>query len=442
MFNYFPVVFVVIGASLTLGQNATTVGFHPAVVADDGTLLPWKPLADVLDMEMDWYLACPIGEHGYPVYAYSTFMNGTYQTYNTMIIPAMQLGMGIISYVKYWHFTGQQNAKVIVAARSMAEYLIKEALSPDAGPYPRFPRSSGINTFFPLQTSGVADIQFGPQVLEPDKGGIAGYALGLLFNVTRERRYLDQALHYAERLTANMRPANATHAPWQFRVDSVNGTGYYQKNGNSVYPLRLFDLLIELGHTEFQGARDNLWAWILNYQIPSESDQKSSLWVNFFEDQIDATESNRVSWAPMEMARYLIEKKAALDPNWFNHTQRLLNFSLSLFGLERPFGVTIMGEQDHDGKPWGGANSKLGSIATKFACAGGFLENYTNEELSRLGKLNLNWITYFRDSDGCPAALEDGVNSTSVHRGGWQEDCHTDVVHSLVDALRALDGDC
>eukprot|EP01116_Phalansterium_solitarium_P016560 TRINITY_DN3868_c0_g1_i1.p1 TRINITY_DN3868_c0_g1~~TRINITY_DN3868_c0_g1_i1.p1 ORF type:complete len:454 (-),score=74.81 TRINITY_DN3868_c0_g1_i1:152-1480(-) len=426
----------------TFGQNATTVGFHTASFAPDGTLLPWKPLSAVLDMEMDWYLACPIGEHGYPVYVYNTFMTGDYKADGVSIIPAMQHGTGIISYVKYWDYTGRTNAKVITAAQSMADYLLNEALSPNHGPYPRFPRSSSFNVFFPLETSGVADIEFGLQVLEPDKGGLSGYALLLLYNVTQDQRYLDQAVHNAQVLAKNMRPANATHAPWPFRVSSTEGTAHYVKNANSVYPLRLFDALIELGHTEFQAARDALWSWIVNFQIPANSDPSSCLWVNFFEDQTDSTESNRLSWAPMEMARYLIEKKDALDPLWFNHTQQLLNFSLSLFGRERPFGVMVMGEQDQDHKPWGGANSKLGSIAAKFACAGGYLDNYTNDQLWRLANLNLNWITYFRDNDGCPAALEDGVNSTTVARGGWQEDAHTDVVHSLVDALRAIGGDC
>lgn len=39
-----------------------------------------------------------------------------------------------------------------------------------------------------------------------------------------------------------------------------------------------------------------------------------------------------------------------------------------------------------------------------------------------------------QDADGCPASLHRGPGE----RGGWQEDAHTDVVHSVIDALVAL----
>lgn len=51
------------------------------------------------------------------------------------------------------------------------------------------------------------------------------------------------------------------------------------------------------------------------------------------------------------------------------------------------------------------------------------------------GKLKPNIV------DGCPQDLCDGINSTP-HRGGWQEDAHTDKIHNFVDAINALNGNC
>lgn len=49
-----------------------------------------------------------------------------------------------------------------------------------------------------------ADLVFGPDTIEPDKGGIAGYALLLLYNETKDSRYLNQAIQNAKVLLENM----------------------------------------------------------------------------------------------------------------------------------------------------------------------------------------------------------------------------------------------
>lgn len=59
------------------------IGFHQAVYDENGKLLPWEPWSRALVREMDWYLNCPVGEHGYPVFIYTTFMDENYQPYRT-----------------------------------------------------------------------------------------------------------------------------------------------------------------------------------------------------------------------------------------------------------------------------------------------------------------------------------------------------------------------
>lgn len=72
---------------------------------------------------------------------------------------------------------------------------------------------------------------------------------------------------------------------------------------------------------------------------------------------------------------------------------------------EAPKGnVTIMGEQDFDHKPWGGACSKLPAVAAMYACVGG------PAYYRKMAEIALNWMTYFVDVDGCPTALNNGLN--------------------------------
>jgi hypothetical protein len=376
---------------------------------------------------MDFYLKCPVDSHGYPIFAFTTFMGGDYKVSRMDTIPCTQNGMGILSYLKYWEFTGKAEPKVLEWAKKMGDYLVTETLTPSKGAWPRFTRSTGFYMDFPLFRASQGDVRYGTNVIEPDKGGLAGYALVKLYKATGDRRYLKQALRNAKALAKNMRVGTESQAPWPYRVDSVTGQHWGERNGNMVFTLRLFDALIEDGHREYQKPRDALWKWIKTYQIPSPDDPPANLWVNFFEDY--DLDNNRVSWAPLETARYLIERKEALDPDWKADTEKLIQFALKYFSSPRPGGVTVMGEQDDDHDPWGGACSKLGGVAAMFYAAGG------GEQYKELAYRNLIWMTYYIDKDGCPCQKADNKR---LRRGGWQEDCHTDVIHNFVDAFVAV----
>ena len=75
---------------------------------------PWTSFGDALEREMGYYLRCPI-EHGYPRFVVMTFMNKDYTAdpHRSDFIPAMQNGMGIISYLKYYKFTDKKDPEVL-----------------------------------------------------------------------------------------------------------------------------------------------------------------------------------------------------------------------------------------------------------------------------------------------------------------------------------------
>ena len=131
------------------------------------------------------------------------------------------------------------------------------------------------------------------------------------------------------RSVKNMRPGTESQAPWPYRVDSVSGKHWGERNSNMVFILRLFDGLLERGYTQYQVPRDRLWNWIKTCQIPSPDEPSKCLWVNFFEDY--DLDNNRVSWSPLETARYLIERKDSLDPDWKADAEHLIQFALKYF---------------------------------------------------------------------------------------------------------------
>ncbi len=331
------------------------IGNHPAVYDERGMLQPWTSWGDAIDREVKWYLKCPV-EHGYPRFVYLTFMDGNYLAISNRpsSIPAMQNGMGIISYLKYYAYTGKKDPRLLQVASAMGDYLAKEAITPDTGKYPRFSRSTGWWDRFPQPPDGGSQGDT-PYEIQPDKGGIAGYALLSLFEETKNEKYLDQALQNARVLAANMSEGTVTNSPWPFRVDYRTGLSRGEVSGNMSFILRLFDKLIEHGYREFQPPRDKLWAWIKDFQIP-DLEKGGMLWVQFFEDHHEL--DNRTAWAPLNLARYLIEKKAALDPDWKQHARALIEFVNRRFITVRD-GVTVCGEQTNDLDPWGGVLSTL-----------------------------------------------------------------------------------
>lgn len=406
--------------SAALGQN---IGNHPAIYDSHGTLLPWTPWTDAIEREVNWYLKCPV-EEGYPRFVYTTFMGGQYrpQAKNATFIPATQDGMGIISYLKCYRFKGKQEPRVLRIARYMGDYLMKEANTPETGKYPRFTRSTGWRNKFP-QPSDCGSQNDLPYEIQPDKGGIAGYALILLYEETKEQKYFEQALHNGQVLVTNMTDGTATNSPWPFRVDYRTGAARGEVSGNMSFNLRLFDKLVEHGHPEFQAARDKLWAWIKDFQIPNLA-KDGMLWVQFFEDHSEP--DNRTAWAPLNLARYLLEKQDQLDPDWERDAKALIDFTNRQFTSVRN-GILVCGEQTHDRDPWGGILSTYGAVLAMYTKATG------SNEFKGLAYQALNYCLYAVNDDGCP-----GQRATGPSRGGWQEDAHTDKLHNILDAIAAF----
>jgi hypothetical protein len=386
-----------------------------------GHLLPWISWTTALEREMRFYQQCP-SVHGYPLFVSETFLDGSWSSDpgRRDTIPATQNGLGIVSYLEM-HARTHERA-YLGTARAMGDYLTRETLTPDGGAYPRFTRSTGTRGEFPLAADAGSQSDH-PYEIEPDKGGIAGYALVRLFEASGERRYLEQALQNARVLSGNQQPGNGSHSPWPFRVDYRTGAPRGAVSGNMTYILRLYDALERHGYREFAAPRRALWSWIERWQIPSAA-ADGALFAQFFEDH-DAP-GNRTAWAPLNLARYLLEERAALDPHWRADAGTLVEFVRRTF-THLEFGVRVCHEQDEDQDAWGGVNSTYGAVLALYAKAVG------SAALASEAREALNFTLYSIDEAGRPRDL---FKRSSP--GGWQEDAHTDVIHNYLDALEAF----
>jgi hypothetical protein len=403
--------------------TAVTLGGHPVSVDAAGRLAPWTSWTAALDREMNFYQQCPL-DHGYPRFVLATFLDGNWNPFpdRTDTIPATQNGMGIISYLKFHELRGGQDPRFLKTACLMGDYLVNEALTPRLGQYPAFTRSTGKRDQFPLPADSGSQADR-PYEIEPDKGGIAGYALMLLFEASGKREYVDQGLQNARVLAANQQDGDAFHSPWPFRVDYRSGEGRGPVSGNMTYILRLYDALLSHGYEEFSAPRESLWTWIKRHQIPSAA-ADGALFAQFFEDH--DTPTNRTAWAPLNLARYLLEKRELLDSDWRGDCGTLIEFVRKNF-THVELGVTVCHEQDEDREAWGGVNSTYGAVLALFARAIG------SATVAGEARQALNFTLYAIDELGRPRDL-----CKSAVPGGWQEDAHTDVIHNYVDALSAF----
>jgi hypothetical protein len=404
-------------------QRPASIAGHGAVFDARGGLEAWTSWNEALDLEMNFYQQCPL-EHGYPRFVLATFLDGDWTPFTdrTDTIPATQNGMGILSYLKFHELRARQDARYLRTARAMGDYLIKETLTPASGQYPGFTRSTGKRDQLPLSADCGSQADR-PYEIEPDKGGIAGHALVRLSEAAGEGRYLQQALQNARVLAANQREGDSSHSPWPFRADYRTGEGRGAVSGNMTYILRLYDDLLAHGHAEFSAARKSLWNWVKHHQIPSAA-HDGALFAQFFEDH--DTPTNRSAWAPLNLARYLLEQGASVDPEWAADCGVLVEFVRANF-THAEFGVTVCHEQDEDKQAWGGINSTYGAVLALYAKATG------SSALADEARRVLNFTLYSIDERGRPRDL-----FTNPAPGGWQEDAHTDVIHNYVDALRAF----
>jgi hypothetical protein len=404
-------------------KTPQSIAGHPLSFDASGRLLPWTSWSAALDLAMNFYQQCP-SDHGYPRFACETFLDGNWgaTSSRTDTIPATQNGMGILSYLKFHQLRGEQQPAWLATARAMGDYLLNEALTPDLGQYPAFTRSTGRRGQFPL-AADCGSQSDRPYEIEPDKGGIAGYALARLFEATGERKYLAQALHNARVLAAHQQDGDALRSPWPFRVDYRSGEGRGPVSGNMTYVLRLFEFLAEHGYGEFSTPLKSLWQWIKDYQLPSAA-ADGSLFAQFFEDH--DTPTNRTAWAPLNLARYLLEKRGMGDEAWRADCGVLIEFVRRNF-THQEFGILVCHEQDEDQQAWGGVNSTYGAVLAMYAKA------MESSILASEARQALNFTLYSIDDQGRPRDV-----FTSAEPGGWQEDAHTDVIHNYVDALRAF----
>jgi hypothetical protein len=441
--------------SLPLGISAqdvyvnAQVPWHPVVVDAQGKLLAWYQPQRNLGYDHVVRLGWDFIEHKVPqdsqhgtglkiylinsVYDDKT-LQGVYWQHN----PAMVFASFVDSLMGWYPYSGDEDA--VHAVREMLDYQLMHGTTPADWEWPGVPfaTSCGNDTDYGRCIEDMPHEFYGG--IETDKVGELGTGYALFYKQTGDRKYLDAAIRCARALARHVRPGDADHTPWPFRVDARTGVtlALEEYGGDVAGPLRLFDELIRLNAGDvaaFRSARETALKWLVDYPLNHDS-RAWNKWVGFFEDiphQVD--DVNQLT--PMMAAYYILarEDPAEVDPQWMSHVGRLLDWVKIKFGRGPFFGAQAVDEQTTPDASFGCCSrAGQGDHTSRWAAINALFFEKTRDGQAREDAFrSLNYGTYFAGADGRIACC--GVDYHNVY---WFSDGYADYMRHFQWAMGAI----
>jgi hypothetical protein len=407
--------------------------YHTKILDANKRLDSWHkdnngPFEYIVNLSAEWWKKAP-DVKGWPSWCTAAELTRQYQQANGAV-PGSTCSFAILACLKFYVYSG--DSAYLNMARRTGDYIIQHDLTPSTcKSYPGFPYPVGKLGDINPDGSGhptYSDKHNPAGHIQPDKGAMLGYALLELYKVTENKVYLNTAIHIADCLCDNVIEGTAEVSPWPFRVraeDNVFVDGKFAANVS--YACRLFDDLLAIGQKgkgKYKQTRDDVWNWLKRCVIPYDDGSK---WEDFFEDHM-GDEVNPTQVNALETVRYLIEKRQAADPDWFNLSGKIIRQVLERWSLstQEVQGFICIAEQDKDRSPYNSHTSRLGSILAMYYEAGG---DKTYKD-----------IAYHSLCYGAYSIEDDGFASTYYKKEtrAWTSDSFGDFIGHFIYAFGAV----
>jgi hypothetical protein len=425
------------------------VPWHKVVLDAQGKLLAWYRPESNLGYDHVVRLGWNFIEHRVPadtrhgtglkIYLINSVydsdsLQGVYWQHN----PAMVYAAFVDSLIGWYPYSGDDEA--VEAVRGMLDYQLAHGTTPPGWEW------AGV----PFATSCGDDKDYGHCIenlphefyggIETDKVGELGTGYVLFYKLTGERKYLDAALRCAEALARHVRPGDADHTPWPFRLDARTGATLTleEYGGDIAGSLRLFDELIRINAgdvTSFRHARDVALKWMI--EVPLNHDSRAwNKWAGYFEDIPRQTDDvNQLT--PMMAAYYILSRDdpAEVDPQWMAHVGRLLDWVKIKLGRGPFFGAQAIDEQTTPDASFGCCSrAGQGDHTARWAAINALFFEKTRDGQAREDAFrSLNYGTYFAGADGRIACC--GVDYHNVY---WFSDGYADYMRHFQWAMGAI----
>ncbi len=424
------------------------VPFHAPVLDKEGKLLAWFEPEHNRGYDQVLRLGWDFIEHRVPtdtrhktglkIYLInSVYDSDTLQGLNWQHNPAMVYAAFVDGLVGWFPYSGDAEAVRVVG--EMLDYQLAHGTTPGDWKW----------ASVPFATACDDDPEYGHCIqnlpnsfyggIESDKVGQLGTGYALYYEMTGNRKYLDAAIRCADALAKNIRPGDADHTPWAFRIDAKTGEtlALEEYGGDVASSMRLFDELIRL-KTEnapaYRNARDVAWHWVMHYPLSTNSEAWDK-WSGFFED-VPRRPTNVNQFLPDMTAYYIMSREdpSAVDPEWVSHVGHLIDWVRRRFGRGPFLGAWAIDEQ---GTPDGrGCCSRAGqgSHGGRWAAINAMYAEKTGDSQAREDAFrSMNYATYFARSDGRVACC--GID---YHAPYWFSDGYADYLRHFNWTMGAL----
>ena len=433
-----------------LGQNYVNsqLPWHDTVLDSYGKLLAWhnpdKNQGYDHVMRLGWdFLEHKVANdtrHGTGLKIYlinAVYDAKTLQGANWQGNPASTFGQFVDAVVGWYPYAADEESVRVV--REMLDYQLAHGTTPPNWEWASVPFATNCDDQpeYGRCLRGVPLEFYGG--IETDKVGELGIGYALFYELTGDRKYLNAAVRCADALAKHIRPGDADHTPWPFRVyaktgEVLNGEEY---GGMIVAPVRLFSELVRLNAGEvakYQASRDMAWKWLTDYPLNSSS-RAWNKWSGYFED-VPKNIENVNQASPTMAAFYILSSPdpAAVDKQWSSHVGHMIDWVRQKFGRGPYFGAWAIDEQ---GTPDGhGCCSRAGlaSDTSRWAAINAMYYEKTGDSQAREDAFrSLNYATYFAASDGKIACC--GLDYADSY---WFDDGYADHIRNYLWAMGAV----
>ena len=416
-----------------------TLNRHRIVLDSSGKLLSWVTPQDraydrVMRLAWDFLLhTVPVESNGLKTfYTYCCMDQNTLRGTRWPHNPAGLYGMFADSGATYYAYSSDR--AVVELVRGLLDYELAHGTTPSTWPWGSVPYASsdpgardyrGAHSFLYSRQPAVGD---GYGVIEPDKVGELGAGYLKFYELTGEARYRDAALACADTLARHVRPGDATHSPWPFRVYAESDIPREEYSSNIIGPVRLFDELVRLNLGDvpaYRRAREIAWAWMMAYPM------KNHQWSGYFEDvPLYEKPENFNQYSAMETARYIL-LHPELDPAWKAHVADLIAWVEKTFVVDVPkepavqWGANAVSEQLGD-------MNKMGSHTSRYASLNAMWFERTGDVAAKEKAFrSFNWASYMCRENGL-------VNVGPVDQTIWFSDGYGDYIRHFMAGLGAV----
>jgi hypothetical protein len=368
----------------------------------------------------------------YAVYDEHT-LQGTYWQHN----PASLYASLVDALLPWYAYSGDRHA--IATVGGMLDYQLAHGTTPQRwswGSVPFATSCGGARTYGGCFSGAPRSRRIG---IETDKVALLGYGYLRFYELTGKHKYLRAAIACANALAQHVRPGDATHTPWAFRVDGRTGRAIAdaEYGGAVVASVELFDELqrLHLGDgNAYARARTLAWDWLLRYPLDPKS-RDANRWSGYYEDMpYDPDDLNQV--LPMLTADYLLEQHTpkSTDPDWNTHVAAMLSWVRTEFG-RGPFDGAVGIDEQHWGHAGCCSGAGLGSDTARWAAGEALYAARTNNAAARSAAIrSLSYATYFAQDDGRVSCC----GTKAFQPAYWFSDGYGDYLGNISRALGAL----